>query len=359
LEESEEEQRKDLLKGIKELKRELEDFEKGPRRKGTGNPLNRATKKKTSERKTNSQDKVLVGGHGPTPLSSDHLPPTNKTQSKRRGYLNGRILRIGRMMVKGRPNARQISIDVVVRDPTNGLYHKAKALVDSGCEGVAMDRKWAHENGLNLQKIKIPIRMLNADGTESKSGKATHYFKGRMKTGDHVETFDAVITDLEKEHPIFLGMTWLKRHNPEVDWEKAIVNFSRCPEECDFRVRNITQDKEGPTPDYLKECPKAFNASTHVELAEHRNFDFEIKLTDDKPVTSKIYPLTRDEKEQLKKWLDEGVKIGQYKPSKSPYASPMFFKHEPTQLRPLIDYRQLNAKTVKDKFVSSLDSLAP
>lgn len=302
-------------------------------------------------------EKIKHEGQGTDRRSGTDITPTRlpsstarKTRGTKEQWMNKKFLRIGKMVVRGRKDARQISVDVIIKDQTNGQYHKGRALIDSGCEGVAIDREWAEQTKLNLQRLHTPIRITNADGTDSKGGRATHYFKGRMRTGDHIETIDAVVTDLEKQHPIFLGMTWLKRHNPEVDWENGTITFSRCPSECDFKIRTTKTNDEGPTPNYEKEFPKSFNASSHVPLAEHREFDFEINLKDEKPVTSKIYPLTKEEMDQLRRWLDEGVKIGQYKPSKSPYASPMFFKHEPNQLRPLIDYRRLNEKTIGDKF---------
>ena len=42
------------------------------------------------------------------------------------------------------------------------------------------------------------------------------------------------VCDLGKAK-VIVGHTWLKRHNPEIDWEKAEVKLSRCPEECGMR----------------------------------------------------------------------------------------------------------------------------
>jgi len=31
---------------------------------------------------------------------------------------------------------------------------------------------------------------------------------------------------------VILGMSWLARHNPEIDWRTGEVKMTRCPEEC-------------------------------------------------------------------------------------------------------------------------------
>ena len=48
--------------------------------------------------------------------------------------------------------------------------------------------------------------------------------------------------------------------------------------------------------------------------------------------------------------MDEQLASGRIRPSKSPYASPFFFKHEKNKLRPIIDYSRLNAHLIKDKY---------
>ena len=38
---------------------------------------------------------------------------------------------------------------------------------------------------------------------------------------------------------MILGYTWLKCHNPEIDWETGIVNMTQCPKMCQ-RFRKLT-----------------------------------------------------------------------------------------------------------------------
>ncbi len=53
----------------------------------------------------------------------------------------------------------------------------------------------------------------------------------------------------------------------------------------------------------------------------------------------------------LTEFLNEQLQKGYIRPSKSPYASPFFFiKKKDGKLRPVQDYRKLNALTVKNQY---------
>ena len=64
----------------------------------------------------------------------------------------------------------------------------------------------------------------------------------------------------------------------------------------------------------------------------------------------RVIPLSLKEHQILREFLDENLKTGRIWPSKSPYASPFFFTlKKDGKLRPVQDYRQLNAITVPNK----------
>ncbi len=65
----------------------------------------------------------------------------------------------------------------------------------------------------------------------------------------------------------------------------------------------------------------------------------------------KVYPLNRNEQEQLDQFLDENLESGRICPSKSPFASPFFFvKKKDSTLRPVQDYRKLSEMTIKNRY---------
>jgi len=69
------------------------------------------------------------------------------------------------------------------------------------------------------------------------------------------------------------------------------------------------------------------------------------------PPPGKLYPLSPDELELLKEYLDEMLKNGKIRSSKSSAGAPIFFaKQANGKLRIVVDYRGLNAITIKDKY---------
>ena len=68
-------------------------------------------------------------------------------------------------------------------------------------------------------------------------------------------------------------------------------------------------------------------------------------------IPRKIYTLTQAEQETLTKFIDEHLKKGYIKPSKSPYASPFFFiKKKDGKLRPVQTYRKVNEWTIQNRY---------
>ena len=66
-------------------------------------------------------------------------------------------------------------------------------------------------------------------------------------------------------------------------------------------------------------------------------------------INCKVYPMPRHENGALDKFLHEQRESNYIRPSKSPYAAPLFFVGKKDgDLRPVQDYRVLNSYTVKN-----------
>ena len=69
------------------------------------------------------------------------------------------------------------------------------------------------------------------------------------------------------------------------------------------------------------------------------------------PAFKKIYPINEQQLKALKEYLDENMKKGFIRESQSPAGYPLFFIPKKNgKLRPVIDYRQLNEITVKNRY---------
>jgi hypothetical protein len=100
--------------------------------------------------------------------------------------------------------------------------------------------------------------------------------------------------------------------------------------------------------------------TTFDSLPERSKFDHAIHLTDDfKPQPRALYKLSELEQLELEKFLDENLSTGQIRPSNSKQAAPFFFAKKAPEvntpsadpgLRPIQDYRYLNAHTIKDAY---------
>src|SRR5882757_3366778 len=181
---------------------------------------------------------------------------------------------------------------------------------------------------------------------------------------------DFGITELEG-HDIFLGYDWLQYHNPEINWKTGAICFSRCPNTCGelerFHRSNILMDikisehlSKGKkdwkeiVPESYHAFPEVFKDGVFENLPEHRIWDHEIEFVkgaDLNTVKCPIYPLNKQEEEEMSRFIDENLKTGCIRPSKSQIASPFFFvKKKTTDLQPVQDYRNLNKITKKNRY---------
>jgi len=69
----------------------------------------------------------------------------------------------------------------------------------------------------------------------------------------------------------------------------------------------------------------------------------------------KIYPLSKDKREEVQKFVNDQLRKGYIKLSKSPQISPVFFvAKKDRSKRIVIDYHSLNKQTVKNNYLLPL-----
>ena len=105
-------------------------------------------------------------------------------------------------------------------------------------------------------------------------------------------------------------------------------------------------------PDYICPFTYLFNKKKFEKLPDRSKWDYKINLTEDVPkeLNAKAYIMTIKEDEALNQWLDEQLKAGLIKESKSRYVAPCFYIPKKDRSLQLVqDYRKLNQVTIKDK----------
>ena len=69
------------------------------------------------------------------------------------------------------------------------------------------------------------------------------------------------------------------------------------------------------------------------------------------PRKGKVYPLSREEREKVRKFIQEQLRKGYIRPSKSPQTAPVFFiRKKDGKKRIVQDYRYLNKWTIKNNY---------
>src|SRR5215472_10029379 len=252
--------------------------------------------------------------------------------------------------IKTKKSMSQMDIDTTLQTLDTRETLSTPALLDSGCSSSCIDSTFVIKHGINVKRLNKPLPVTNADGSPNTIGSITEYVYLCMKIGKHQELWTFLVSNLGSSS-IFIGMDWLKHHNPEIDWKKAKISFSHCPPECsnDELPINI---RGSSIPEAYQEFYKVFEKESFDELPPHRPWDHVIDLIPDcNGLEGKIYPLSLVERQELDNFLNENLAAGKIRISKSPFASPILFtKKKDGSLHPVEDYRKLNDITVKNRY---------
>uniref|UniRef100_A0A0W0GD21 Uncharacterized protein n=1 Tax=Moniliophthora roreri TaxID=221103 RepID=A0A0W0GD21_MONRR len=258
------------------------------------------------------------------------------------------------------------------------------ALLDSGAGGLFMSPEKASELGLEQTKLPHRIKVFNVDGTANKTAWITRSVTATYTVGTKRLTDTFFISGLGSEE-VILGLPWLRKYNPSVDWTTGRTTFPNkwyiriprisgildyeAPEELIHRVniraklstsqklQHDADDNHPVTtttiPEYLSQYQGQFEDKEAERFPILQSYDHAIELKPEfTPRDCKVYSLTALEQAELDNFLAENLRKGYIRKSKSPMASPFFFvgKKEKGKLRPTQDYRRLSHGTVKNVY---------
>ena len=127
------------------------------------------------------------------------------------------------------------------------------------------------------------------------------------------------------------------------DYEKFFEKMRKLP--------ISTEQLKARVPDQYHRWIEVWNPSRANELPPNRSVDHTVKLTAGAiPPAKKAYGMSRDQALVVKEYIDEMLGKGFIRPSSSPYAAPVLIVKKPDGgLRVCIDYRALNALTIKNR----------
>ena len=107
------------------------------------------------------------------------------------------------------------------------------AMIDSGATEDFIDQEVCNKHGIKMIRAKNPREIYLADGKSSAIGPVTHMTKVPMDISSHRELAPFQVANLQN-HEVILGMPWLRKHNPTIDWndKKITFNNERCTTWC-------------------------------------------------------------------------------------------------------------------------------
>jgi len=193
------------------------------------------------------------------------------------------------------------------------------------------------------------------------------------------------ICDLGKTE-VILGIPWLVAHNPEINWETREVKMTRCPLLCgggsqkkekvkrvaieeeekivcwaiddkeDWkREEEIEEDHrkiEEMVPRRFLKWKKVFGKMESERMPKRKIWDHVIDLKETfKPRKGRIYPLSKNEREEVQNFVEDQLRKGYIRPSKSPQMSLVFFvgKKDGSK-RMVMNYCNLNDQMIKNNY---------
>ncbi|CEL54634.1 Retrotransposable element Tf2 155 kDa protein type 2 OS=Schizosaccharomyces pombe (strain 972 / ATCC 24843) GN=Tf2-7 PE=4 SV=1 [Rhizoctonia solani AG-1 IB] len=225
-------------------------------------------------------------------------------------------------------------------------------LIDSGASTNFISPKTVEQLRIPTITLEQPRTVTMLDGSNPRTGKI--WKKVILDfTLDHRQMTHEFLVSPIGHHSAILGIKWLEREQPDIDWSLRQLSFPIPHSKIAYIAQEEEADDnplEGIPPQYHA-FAKVFGEEEFNKLPPHRSYDIEIELTEDGPLNSPLYSMTDAESVTLKQWLEDELKAGKIRPSKSPISSPvMFVPKKDGSRRLVVDYRKLNSRSKKNVY---------
>ncbi len=287
--------------------------------------------------------------------------------------------------------------------------YTCRMLVDCGATAEFVDTSFLAGIGVKPELLRRPLAINLADKSVQHT---THVAPAlSLQLGSYKDRLRCYQADLGGQWDVILGRSWLRRVDPDINWRTDTVTFNFQGQqhtlrgECDgpsdptcggmcisaLQFKRMLRHKDvqtwlcvindvlhtpdaAPAGDTTGEqrdaaAPLVVNQAALAALLEQfqdvlggipssapmppqRAVDHGIQLVPGaEPANRGVIRLAQPELEELRKQLTELLEKGYIRPSLSPFGAPVLFaKKKDGTLRLCIDYRRLNAVTIKNKY---------
>jgi hypothetical protein len=269
--------------------------------------------------------------------------------------------------------------------------HDVKVCIDSGATGNFVSLRLAKLAKLSAARIVgDPVTVTLGDGSDTS---CDNRYIVPLRMGTYSESLSTHGIQLTASFDIVLGMPWLERFGPNVDWVNKVVEFIHRGQKHTLRppifqpgdtscggltisalqlkraarkgaqlysviLKDSTGQPDGAedqTPPQIQSLVTDF-ADIFQELPDglppERAVEHTIPLKPGATPSSRpVYRMSESELQELKSQLDTLISKGFIKPSTSPYGAPILFvKKKDGSMRMCVDFRALNQSTIKNSY---------
>ena len=246
------------------------------------------------------------------------------------------------------------------------------------------------------------MQVRNVDGIFNQEGPIENTVKVNIYYQGHRERTEIDVIGGQK-WKVILGMPWLARHNPEIDWRTGEVKMTRCLEEYGkqwklvqeksewekqkkeeakeeaerkkkekkkkkkqkkgkkVEVRKVAEEEEVVkseaeatklVPEKFHKWIKVFGKKQSERMPTRKLWDYAIEVKEGfMPRKGKVYPLLREEREKFREFVKEQLRKRYIQPSKSPQMALVFFVEKKDGKKRMVqDYRYLNEWMIKNNY---------
>jgi Retroviral aspartyl protease len=89
-------------------------------------------------------------------------------------------------------------------------------MMDSGATTSCISERFAARHSLSRHLKDTPVPIMAVDDCPLASGLITHEVVMRLSVSSHAEHLPLAVVSIG--YPVILGLDWLRRHNPQIDW---------------------------------------------------------------------------------------------------------------------------------------------
>ncbi|QKX57713.1 uncharacterized protein TRUGW13939_04831 [Talaromyces rugulosus] len=270
---------------------------------------------------------------------------------------------------------------IIIKGTING--HEAKLLLDSGASTNYISEAYVKKNRIQTHETNLWHTVQNFEGQITIEGFVRRTGNITLKSGEHEESIQLDLSPFErKDFDIILGMTWLRKHNPVIDWKHETVSIDlktlqteqmgikpnqqlkvKHAEEINEIGRQIETRKkpkeiyEKELKEVLDKLPEKYRDFTELfvkkeyRLPQHeKEYEAEIPLKEGAQVPQvKQRQISQDELRTTKEFIEKFLAAGYIRESKAKAsAQAMFVPKRDGSPRMVIDYRKLNNMTEDD-----------